>query len=161
MHAELLRKTGVVGKFVEFFGSGLTALPLADRATLGNMSPEFGSTCAIFPIDDETLRYLDLSGRDRDKIRLVEAYAKEQTMWRNSTLLELDMSTVEPSLAGPKRPQDRIALRSAKKTFHSLIEPIHVAREAKSVTETRFEDEGGDTAVGAAPAMAECATGRH
>ncbi len=122
---ELLRERGVVGKFVEFFGDGLELLPLADRATLGNMSPEFGSTCAIFPIDNETLRYLELSGRDADHIKLIEAYAKEQGLWRNkgqadadySDLLELDMGTVEPSIAGPKRPQDRIALSSADSAF--------------------------------------------
>jgi aconitate hydratase len=122
---EMLRKKGVVGKFVEFFGDGLAHLPLADRATLGNMSPEFGSTCAIFPIDGETLRYLELSGRDADHIRLIEAYAKEQGLWRHegqpdamySDTLHLDMATVEPSIAGPKRPQDRISLSVADSTF--------------------------------------------
>ncbi len=122
---EMLRERGVVGKFVEFFGDSLEHLPLADRATLGNMSPEFGSTCAIFPIDEETLRYLELSGRDAEHIKLVEAYAKEQGLWRNkgqadadySDVLELDMGTVEPSIAGPKRPQDRIALRVADTAF--------------------------------------------
>ncbi|MFQ5983134.1 MAG: aconitate hydratase AcnA, partial [Woeseiaceae bacterium] len=122
---QMLRERGVVGKFVEFFGDGLEHLPLADRATLGNMSPEFGSTCAIFPIDNETLRYLELSGRDAGHIRLIEAYAKEQGLWRHqgqadadySDVLELDMSTVEPSLAGPKRPQDRIALSEADAAF--------------------------------------------
>jgi len=114
----------VVGKFVEFFGDGLSHLPLADRATLGNMSPEFGSTCAIIPIDGETIRYLQLSGRDAGHIKLIEAYAREQGMWREdgepdglySDVLELDMGTVEPSIAGPKRPQDRIALSAAAKT---------------------------------------------
>jgi aconitate hydratase len=122
---EMLRKKGVVGKFVEFFGDGLAHLPLADRATLGNMSPEFGSTCAIFPIDGETLRYLELSGRDPDHIRLIEAYAKEQGLWRHdgqpdamySDTLHLDLATVEPSIAGPKRPQDRISLSVAHSTF--------------------------------------------
>ena len=122
---QMLREKGVVGKFVEFFGDGLAQLPLADRATLGNMSPEFGSTCAIFPIDGETLRYLKLSGRSADHIQLIEAYAKEQGLWRHdgqpdalySDLLELDMSTVEPSIAGPKRPQDRIGLSVADTTF--------------------------------------------
>ncbi|MDA0707184.1 MAG: aconitate hydratase AcnA, partial [Proteobacteria bacterium] len=122
---EMLRKKGVVGKFVEFFGDGLAHLPLADRATLGNMSPEFGSTCAIFPIDGETLRYLELSGRNADHIRLIEAYAKEQGLWRHegqadamySDTLQLDMATVEPSIAGPKRPQDRISLSVADSTF--------------------------------------------
>ncbi len=160
---ELLRKTGVVGKFVEFFGAGVAALPLADRATLGNMSPEFGSTCAIFPIDDETLRYMDLSGRTHDKIRLVEAYAKEQTLWRNdddpdpeySQVLALDLGSVVPSIAGPKRPQDRIALRAASKKFASLLKPIHTARESRTVNESRFEGEGGDTAVGASQSQTE------
>ena len=122
---EMLRKKGVVGKFVEFYGDGLAQLPLADRATLGNMAPEFGSTCAIFPIDGETLRYLELSGRGAEQIKLVEAYAKEQGLWRHdgqadplfSDTLELDMSTVEPCIAGPKRPQDRIALSAAAETF--------------------------------------------
>jgi aconitate hydratase A / 2-methylisocitrate dehydratase len=122
---EMLRKKGVVGKFVEFFGDGLSHLPLADRATLGNMSPEFGSTCAIFPIDRETVRYLELSGREPAHIRLIEAYAKAQGLWRHdgepdglySDVLELDMNTVLPSIAGPKRPQDRIALSDAATTF--------------------------------------------
>ena len=127
---EMLRERGVVGKFVEFFGDGLAELPLADRATLGNMSPEFGSTCAIFPIDGETIRYLELSGRDAEHIALIEAYAKEQGLWRHdgaqdamySDLLELDMSTVEPSIAGPKRPQDRIPLRSADQEYRGHLE---------------------------------------
>src|SRR5579862_6568505 len=112
---EMLRKHGVVGKFVEFYGPGLAKLPLADRATIGNMSPEFGSTCAIFPIDAETLRYLEFSGRPAEQVALVEAYAKEQGLWhdpaheaRYSEWLELDLATVEPSLAGPSRPQDRV-----------------------------------------------------
>ena len=135
---EMLRNKGVVGKFVEFFGDGLGQLPLADRATLGNMSPEFGSTCAIFPIDGETVRYLELSGRDADQIKLIEAYAKEQGLWRHdgqpdalySDTLELDMSTVEPSIAGPKRPQDRIALSAAAKTFDKHLKAA-VAKRSK------------------------------
>ena len=127
---EMLRERGVVGKFVEFFGDGLADLPVADRATLGNMSPEFGSTCAIFPIDDETLRYLELSGRDPEHIKLIEAYAKEQGLWRfdgaegadYSELLELDLATVEPSIAGPKRPQDRIPLKDANTVFGGHLE---------------------------------------
>jgi aconitate hydratase len=122
---EMLRERGVVGKFVEFFGPGLAKLPLADRATIGNMSPEFGSTCAIFPIDAETLRYLEFSGRPAEQIELVEAYAREQGLFHDessedatySDTLELDLSTVEPSLAGPKRPQDRVALSSAATDF--------------------------------------------
>ncbi|GAA1790465.1 MAG: aconitate hydratase AcnA [Actinobacteria bacterium] len=121
---DLLRKHGVVGKFVEFYGQGVAALPLANRATIGNMSPEFGSTCAIFPIDQITLDYLRLTGRSEDSIALVEAYAKEQGMWldpqaepRFSEKLELDLGTVVPSIAGPKRPQDRIVLSDAKSQF--------------------------------------------
>ncbi len=133
---EMLRIRGVVGTFVEFFGDGLDELPLADRATLGNMSPEFGSTCAIFPIDNETLRYLELSGRDPAHIRLIEAYAKAQGMWRNtgqedplySDTLELDMGTVEPSLAGPKRPQDRIALSVADTTYQKHLQTMTAKR---------------------------------
>jgi aconitate hydratase len=126
--AELLRRTGVVGKFVEFYGPGVAQVPLANRATLGNMSPEYGATCAIFPIDDETLTYLRLTGRSEERIRLVEAYAKEQGLWHDaahepeySQRLELDMSTVEPSIAGPKRPQDRIPLAVARETVRSLL----------------------------------------
>ncbi len=154
---EMLRKIGVVGKFVEFFGDGLSNLPLADRATLGNMSPEFGSTCAIFPIDAETVRYLELSGRDADHIGLIRAYAKAQGLWREdgqkdpeyTHVLELDMGEVEPSLAGPRRPQDRIPLRTAKETFAKHMAPIRAEREqSKPAAEARFEAEGGDTAVG-------------
>jgi aconitate hydratase len=134
---EMLRQKGVVGKFVEFYGDGLDQLPLADRATLGNMSPEFGSTCAIFPIDGETLRYLELSGRTADHIRLIEAYAKEQGMWRHSgqedplfsDTLELDMGTVEPSLAGPKRPQDRIPLSNADTIYREHLAKMIADRD--------------------------------
>ncbi|HEY4004392.1 MAG TPA: aconitate hydratase [Pseudonocardia sp.] len=125
---QMLRKQGVVGKFVEFYGDGVAAVPLANRATIGNMSPEFGSTCAIFPIDDETIRYLKLTGRPDEQIELVETYAKEQGLWhdpaheaRYSETLELDLSTVVPSIAGPKRPQDRIALDQAKEAFRSSL----------------------------------------
>src|SRR5207302_9247283 len=119
---EMLRRHGVVGKFVEFHGAGLARLPLADRATIGNMSPEFGSTCAIFPIDAETLRYLEFSSRPPELIELVEAYAKQQGLWHDedsdeptySDELELDLATVVPSVAGPKRPQDRVALTESK-----------------------------------------------
>ena len=125
---EMLRKHGVVGKFVEFFGDGLDDLPLADRATIGNMSPEFGSTCAVFPIDAETLRYLELSGRPREQIDLVEQYAKAQGLWRSATVaryssvLSLNLGAVEPSIAGPKRPQDRIALKGAGAKIGDLVE---------------------------------------
>src|SRR5260370_21875903 len=121
---ERLRRHGVVGKFVEFHGEGVAAVPLANRATIGNMSPEFGSTCGIFPIDAETLTYLRLTGRPAEHVALVEAYAKEQGLWhepgapaRYSERLELDLSTVVPSLAGPKRPQDRVSLSDAKGAF--------------------------------------------
>ncbi|HEX6917435.1 MAG TPA: aconitate hydratase AcnA, partial [Phycicoccus sp.] len=130
---EMLRKHGVVGKFVEFHGEGVAAVPLANRATIGNMSPEFGSTCAIFPIDDVTLDYLRLTGRSEESVALVEAYAKEQGMWldpsretRYSEHLELDLSTVVPSIAGPKRPQDRIVLTEAKEAFRKVL-PTYVA----------------------------------
>jgi aconitate hydratase len=126
---EMLRARGVVGMFVEFFGAGLAGLPIADRATIGNMSPEFGSTCAIFPIDAETLRYLELSGRAPEQIALVEAYARAQGLWHDehseeptfTATLELDLSTVEPSLAGPKRPQDRVALSDAQEAFRESL----------------------------------------
>nr|MBA3809432.1 aconitate hydratase [Solirubrobacterales bacterium] len=126
---EMLRARGVVGMFVEFYGAGVGALPIADRATIGNMSPEFGSTCAIFPIDAQTLIYLKLSGRPNDQIALVEAYAKEQGMWHDehseqptfSDTIELDLSTVEPSIAGPKRPQDRVSLSEAKVAFRTAL----------------------------------------
>ncbi len=126
---EMLRKHGVVGKFVEFYGPGLSAVPLANRATIGNMSPEYGSTIAVFPIDDETVRYLRLTGRSDTQIALVEAYAKEQGLWHNpeaeprySERLELDLASVVPSIAGPKRPQDRVALTDAKRAFRAALE---------------------------------------
>ena len=125
---DMLRKHGVVGKFVEFYGAGVSEVPLANRATLGNMSPEFGSTAAIFPIDEETINYLRLTGRTDEQLALVEAYAKEQGMWHDadnepaySEYLELDLSTVVPSIAGPKRPQDRILLSESKAAFRSDI----------------------------------------
>jgi len=125
---EILRKHGVVGKFVEFYGEGVTAVPLANRATIGNMSPEFGSTCAIFPIDQETVDYLRLTGRTPEQLALVEAYAKEQGLWHDpasepkySEYVELDLSTVVPSIAGPKRPQDRVILAEAKSRFRTAV----------------------------------------
>ncbi|HEX3424613.1 MAG TPA: aconitate hydratase AcnA, partial [Acidimicrobiales bacterium] len=137
---QLLRRHGVVGKFVEFYGAGLASVPLANRATIGNMSPEYGSTCAIFPIDDETLRYLTFTGRPADHVALVEAYAKEQGLWHDpghiadySERLELDLSTVEPSLAGPKRPQDRVPVHAAKAMFrHALVAALPEARAART-----------------------------
>lgn len=135
---DMLRKHGVVGKFVEFYGKGVAEVPPANRATLGNMSPEFGSTAAIFPIDDETINYLRLTGRDEAQLALVEAYAREQGMWHDadhepafSEYLELDLSTVVPSISGPKRPQDRIELSDAKNAFrkdiHNYVEENHPA----------------------------------
>jgi aconitate hydratase len=137
---EILRKKGVVDKFVEFFGDGLEGLPLADRATIANMSPEFGSTCAIFPIDEETIRYLELTGRPAEQIALVQAYAKAQGLWRingapaadYTDVVELDLSTVEPSLAGPKRPQDRVPLRSAKTVYQSSVKKMAEERTQKN-----------------------------
>ncbi|HQX47516.1 MAG TPA: aconitate hydratase AcnA [Steroidobacteraceae bacterium] len=137
---EMLRKKGVVDRFVEFFGDGLANLPLADRATIGNMSPEFGSTCAIFPIDAETVRYLRLSGRTEEQIALVEAYAKAQGLWRENgqaaaqytDVLELDLASVEPSLAGPKRPQDRVPLRTAKGAYRKALQPMAAERAKKT-----------------------------
>src|SRR3954452_4097353 len=144
---ELLRKKGVVGKFVEFYGPGVSALPLADRATIGNMSPEFGSTCAIFPIDRETLRYLEFSGRPKELVDLVETYAKEQGLWHDehaeeptySDTVELDLSTVEPSLAGPKRPQDRVPLASAKESFRAALSDLVGEDEGRSIADLHDE----------------------
>jgi len=145
---EMLRAKGVVGKFVEFFGDGLAALPLADRATLANMAPEFGSTCGIFPIDGETIRYMQLSGRDAAQCELVEAYAKAQGMWREdgqadplfSDILELDLASVEPSISGPSRPHDRIALSNAAQTYEKCRKEAS-GDTVKSATVTK----GGDT----------------
>ncbi len=148
---EMLRKHGVVGKFVEFFGRGLSALPVADRTTIGNMSPEFGSTVAIFPIDDRTLEYLRLTGRAPAHVALVEAYAKQQGLFRTdatpdpefSAVLELDLSTVEPSLAGPRRPQDRVALGDVKRSFGAAMEEWIAQRSGANNAVARFQDEGG------------------
>ena len=177
---EQLRRKGVVGKFVEFYGDGLASLPLADRATIANMAPEYGATCGIFPIDAETIRYLELSGRPPELIALVEAYAKAQGLFHAvgmpeaeySDSMELDLATVEPSLAGPKRPQDRVKLGDAQASFRKALKamvdtqpsasqtngaPLPATTDAKS--ESRLEGEGGGgTAVGAedptAPAAA-------
>src|SRR6202046_547079 len=137
---EMLRKKGVVDKFVEFFGDGLKGLPLADRATIANMSPEFGSTCAIFPIDEETIRYLELTGRSAEQIALGEAYAKAQGLWRMNgapqadytDVVELDLLTVVPSLAGPKRPQDRVPLTNAKNVYRSSVKKMAEERTQKN-----------------------------
>src|SRR5262245_14336268 len=162
---EMLRKHGVVGKFVEYFGPGLKDLPLADRATIANMSPEYGATCGIFPIDKETLKYLKLTGRSEEQIALVEAYAREQGMFHDektpeaeySELLSLDLATVEPSLAGPKRPQDRVVLSQAGESFNkalpSLVKPKTSAAAGastannKATTKERWEQEGGSPAA--------------
>ncbi len=154
---EMLRKHGVVGKFVEFFGDGLNGMPVSDRATLSNMSPEFGSTCAIFPIDEETIRYLELSGRDAGHIKLIEAYAKEQGLWRNdgdaeslySDSLELDMGTVEPCISGPKRPQDRIGLRVADSTFRGHLQKATENRETGGSVSTALDGEAFEINDGA------------
>ncbi len=141
---QMLREKGVVGKFVEFFGDGLSALPLSDRATLANMAPEFGSTCGIFPIDSETIRYLELSGRDPQQIKLVEAYAKAQGMWREdgqpdplyTDVLELDLGNVEPCISGPSRPHDRISLKNAAVMFTEQRQKAGV-NEVRSVSVTK------------------------
>jgi aconitate hydratase len=141
---QLLRKHGVVGKFVEFHGDGVAAVPVANRATIGNMSPEFGSTCAIFPIDDETLAYLRLTGRPEQHVALVEGYAKEQGLWHDpsreavySEELELDLATIVPSIAGPKRPQDRVALSDAKTAFREVLANyVSVPETADGVADT-------------------------
>ncbi|QNN76734.1 aconitate hydratase AcnA [Pseudoxanthomonas mexicana] len=163
---QMLRKLGVVGKFVEFYGDGLQHLPLADRATIGNMAPEYGATCGIFPIDSESLNYLRLSGRSEAQIALVEAYAKAQGLWHTpdsphaeySATLHLDMGDVKPSLAGPKRPQDRVLLQDVKQNFRDNLAPFADARRKRNdlVQEDRLKNEGGGgTAVGAKEAAHE------
>jgi aconitate hydratase len=147
---QMLRKHGVVGKFVEFFGDGLDHLPLADRATIANMAPEYGATCGIFPIDGESLTYLRLSGRDEALITLVETYAKAQGLWRTpgqadatySSLLELDMGAVQPSLAGPKRPQDRVLLVDMQNNFVTSLEGLTTARKPRKGETARMDAEG-------------------
>jgi aconitate hydratase len=135
---EILRKHGVVGKFVEFYGPGVVSVPMANRTTIGNMSPEYGSTCAIFPIDDETLRYLRLTGRSEDQLALVEQYAKAQGMWHDPSIsprysehVELDLSTVVPSISGPKRPQDRISLSDSKSAFDKILPTYFTGKTGK------------------------------
>ncbi len=158
---EMLRSHGVVGKFVEFYGRGLANLPLADRATIGNMSPEFGSTCAIFPIDEETLRYLEFSGRPRELIELVEAYARKQGLWHDESseeptftdTLELDLHDVVPSIAGPKRPQDRVSLTESKQGFRMALEGY--------LPEEDEEDEGSEESFPASDSPASNGTRSH
>ncbi len=147
---EMLRIKGVVGKFVEFYGEGLDHLPLADRATIANMAPEYGATCGFFPIDDETLRYLRQTGRDEDRIALVEAYAKENGFWRGADYapvytdtLELDMGTIVPAISGPKRPQDYIALTAAGTEFGKYVKGLREGKDASAKSEIRWENEGG------------------
>src|SRR6266702_292801 len=154
---EMLRKKGVVGKFVEFYGPGIATLPLADRATIGNMAPEYGATVGIFPVDQETLRYLEFTGRPKEQVQLVEAYMKEQGLFHSGTTAEpvysdtlsLDLSTVEPSLAGPRRPQDRVSLRDLPRTFQlalpALVKPSSPI--APAVNSGRWEAEGGHVAT--------------
>ena len=160
---EMLRKKGVVGKFVEFYGEGLQSMPVADRATLANMAPEYGATCGFFPVDEQTLNYMTLTGREPEQIALVEAYAKAQGLWHDPSAhpeplytdtLELDMGQVESSLAGPKRPQDRVALKDIPASFELLMATGEGAPEAGSQTTTdlqnrKLDSEGGQTAVGA------------
>ena len=157
---QMLREHGVVGKFVEFYGDGLSSLPLADRATIGNMAPEYGATCGIFPVDAETLKYLELSGRDADVVERVETYAKLQGLWREdgaaeadySESLTLDLDEIEPSLAGPKRPQDRIPLHRSASAFKTYLDDYQRGLSSVvaglSVEEEEFVDEGGDSAIG-------------
>ncbi|HYZ29451.1 MAG TPA: aconitate hydratase AcnA, partial [Thermoleophilaceae bacterium] len=156
---QMLREVGVVGKFVEFFGPGLAKLALADRATIGNMSPEMGATCAIFPVDKETLRYLDFTGRPTDRLELVEAYTREQGLFHDesseeatySQTLELDLSEVEPSLAGPKRPQDRVPLSKAAEQFKVALAELEGGESVKS----EQDKEAADTFPASDPATAE------
>ena len=153
---QMLRKHGVVGKFVEFYGDGLQHLPLADRATIGNMAPEYGATCGIFPIDAESLAYLRLSGRSEEQIALVEAYARAQGLWHEpdsphaqySSTLHLDMGEVKPSLAGPKRPQDRVLLGDMKQNYRENVALLTAARDRSDPEVSDFIAEGGTAAVG-------------
>jgi aconitate hydratase len=157
---EMLRKKGVVGRFVEFYGPGLATLPVADRATIANMAPEYGATCGMFPIDAETLRYLEFTGRSEEQVRLIEAYAKEQGLFHGpdtpeasySDTMALDLGTVEPSMAGPRRPQDRVRLRDVKRNFDEAMPTMRVAKPASAASVgarplERWEGEGGDGAV--------------
>jgi aconitate hydratase len=154
---ELLRKKGVVNKFVEFFGDGLSNLPLADRATLANMAPEFGSTCAIFPIDRETIRYLELTGRDQHQVELVEAYAKAQGLWREdgqaqplySDVVELDLGSIEPTLAGPRRPHDRLPLKNVTATYRKQVAEATTGRGSAGKATVQKDGRSFDVADGA------------
>src|SRR5256886_10858940 len=161
----MLRAKGVVGKFVEFFGSGVSTLPLADRATIGNMAPEYGATVGIFPVDQETLRYLEFTGRPPELVKLVEAYMKEQGLFHTldaaepvyTDTLELNLATVEPSMAGPRRPQDRVGLREVPRKFAealpSVIKPV-TPSAVPAVAVGRWEGEGGQAGAAPPPARA-------
>jgi aconitate hydratase len=165
---QMLRKLGVVGKLVEFFGPGVAALPVADRATIANMAPEYGATCGIFPIDEETLRYLRFSGRAPDQIALVEAYAREQGMFQDATtkeavytdVVDLDLASVEPSVAGPKRPQDRVSLYQTKKSFEDAL-PSLVKPKKKPVSASAPGEPAQSTNVGYAPAAVPAPEVKH
>ncbi len=153
---EMLRKHGVVGKFVEFYGPGVTALPMANRTTIGNMSPEYGSTCAIFPIDEETIRYLSLTGRSAEQLALVEEYAKRIGIWHNpnkaprySETLELDLATIVPSIAGPKRPQDRIQLSESKVSFEKVLPTYFTDKTTKSAVDITLDGKSTSVSNGA------------
>jgi aconitate hydratase len=160
---QMLRKHGVVGKFVQFFGPGLQNLALATRATLGNMSPEYGATCAISPLDQESINYLHLSGRDEAQIALIETYAKAQGMWHDpstpdpefSSVLELNLADVVPSLAGPKRPQDRVLLTDMRKSYQATMQALGNGHKNADPSKERFLNEGGSTAVGRAQSQTE------
>ncbi len=153
---QMLRQKGVVGKFVEFYGPGLAHLPLADRATIGNMSPEFGATCGFFPVDQETLRYLRLTGRDEETLAIVEGYAKAQGLWREENVdpvftdtLALDLSTVLPSLAGPKRPQDRVPMMALKAAMNKALDEANKDKETAYKTAEGFDLHQGDVVIAA------------
>ena len=155
---EMLREKGVVSKFVEFYGAGLDNLPLADRATIANMAPEYGATCGFFPIDGETLRYLENTGRDKDRIALVEAYARENGLWRDADYapiytdtLHLDMGEIVPAISGPKRPQDYIALTQAASAFSRYVSGIRSGEDASARAEVRWEGRGRRAGAGGHP----------
>src|SRR5436305_9718656 len=160
---QMLRQKGVVGRFVEFYGPGLDAMTVADRATIGNMAPEYGATCGFFPIDQRTIEYLELTGREADRIALVKAYCKAQGLWRDASApepvftdtLELDMSTIEPSLAGPKRPQDRVLLKELDDEFNADLEKVYGKHNDPRVTVEGTECDLGNGDV-VMPAITSC-----
>src|SRR5206468_2850205 len=171
---QILRKVGVVGKFVEYFGPGVASLALADRATLGNMSPEYGATCGFFPVDDVTIAYLRLTGRSDERVALVEAYCKENLLWHDasaapgySEVVELDLSSVEPSIAGPRRPQDRVPLARAKESFIEALGTFGVpypnSSYDKEVADTfpASDPTTGDGAHNGEPEPAQVAVAEH